>query len=44
MSSLYVYLKNTPPTFTASPSPQSVDLTQTVTPTCSATGDDVKYQ
>ena len=32
------------PTFTIPPSPQSVDLTQTATFTCSATGDDVKYQ
>ena len=32
------------PTFTIPPSPQSVNLTQTATFTCSATGDDVKYQ
>ena len=31
-------------TFTAQPLSQSVDLTQTATFTCSATGDDVKYQ
>ena len=30
--------------FTTPPSPQSVDLIQTATFTCSATGDDVKYQ
>ena len=34
----------TVPTFTIPPSPQSVDLTQTATFTCSATGDDVQYQ
>ena len=35
---------DTSPSFTTPPSPQSVDLTQTATFTCSATGDDVKYQ
>jgi len=34
----------TPPTFSTLPSPQSVHPTQTATFTCSATGDDVKYQ
>ena len=32
------------PKFTTQPSPQSVGLTQTATFTCSATGDDMKYQ
>ncbi|XP_065904541.1 basement membrane-specific heparan sulfate proteoglycan core protein-like isoform X5 [Dysidea avara] len=44
MSSAELVVTITAPTFTTPPSPQSVDLTQTATFTCSATGDDVKYQ
>jgi len=39
-----LFLLVTPLKFSTPPSPQSVDLTQTATLTCSATGDDVKYQ
>jgi len=41
---MFYYPLVTPPTFTTPPSPQSVDLTQTATFTCSATSDNMKYQ
>ena len=44
MTIFSLFLLVAAPTLTILPLPQSVDLTQTATFTCSTAGDDVKYQ